>query len=54
VLAQIRGGSEFCFGGHGASVVASLATRERGGAGVAGVFAHALLAAAFVSVGAER
>jgi hypothetical protein len=40
--------------GHGASVVASLAGREHGGAGLAGVFADAVLAAEVVSVGVER
>ena len=46
--------SEFCFAGHGASLVASLGGGERAGAGVAGVLAHAFVAAAVVSLGVER
>ena len=54
VLVLNRSGAEFCFAGHGASLVASLAGRERARARVVGVSADAQLAAALVSVGAER
>ena len=54
MLAQNRSGSKFCFAGHGASLVASLAAASLLERASLACFADAQLAASLVSVGAER